>query len=59
MILPILNILKKTSKEEGTAVIGIKLADKNEFYGLIGKMKKHKVHFQYLNKNPDLFRVLI
>ncbi|WP_341658612.1 threonine ammonia-lyase [Blattabacterium cuenoti] len=50
---------KKTSKEEGPAVIGIELSDKNEFSGLIGKMKKHKVHFQYLNKNPDLFRVLI
>ncbi|WP_185876908.1 threonine ammonia-lyase [Blattabacterium cuenoti] len=50
---------KKTSKEEGPAVIGIELADKNEFSSLLGKMKKHKVHFQYLNQNPDLFRFLI
>ncbi len=57
IILPILNI--KTYKEKETAVKGIKLADKNEFYGLIEKIKKHKVYFQYLNKNTDLFRVLI
>ncbi|WP_185869688.1 threonine ammonia-lyase [Blattabacterium cuenoti] len=50
---------KKTSKEEGPAIIGIELADKNEFSVLLGRMKKHRVHFQYLNKNPDLFRVLI
>ncbi|WP_185862208.1 threonine ammonia-lyase [Blattabacterium cuenoti] len=50
---------KKTSKEKGPAVIGIELADKNEFSILLGRMKKHKVHFQYLNQNPDLFRVLI
>ncbi|WP_185870577.1 threonine ammonia-lyase [Blattabacterium cuenoti] len=50
---------KKTSKEEGPAVIGIELSDKNEFSGFLGRMKKYKVHFQYLNKNPDLFRILI
>ncbi|WP_185858600.1 threonine ammonia-lyase [Blattabacterium cuenoti] len=50
---------KKTSKEEGPAIIGIELADKNEFSGFLGRMKKHKVHFQYLNQNPDLFRMLI
>ncbi|WP_185861347.1 threonine ammonia-lyase [Blattabacterium cuenoti] len=50
---------KKNSKEEGPAVIGIELSEKNEFSGLIGRMKKYKVHFQYLNKNPDLFRILI
>ncbi|WP_185856178.1 threonine ammonia-lyase [Blattabacterium cuenoti] len=50
---------KKTSKEEGPAIIGIELADKNELSGLLGRMKKYKVHFQYLNKNPDLFRILI
>ncbi|WP_185866092.1 threonine ammonia-lyase [Blattabacterium cuenoti] len=50
---------KKTSKEEGPAVIGIELADKNEFSALLGRMKKNRVHFQYLNQNPDLFRVLI
>ncbi|ACX83722.1 threonine dehydratase [Blattabacterium sp. (Periplaneta americana) str. BPLAN] len=50
---------KKNSKEEGPAIIGIELADKNEFSGLLGRMKKYKVHFQYLNKDPDLFRVLI
>ncbi len=50
---------KKNSKEEGPAIIGIELADKKEFSGLLGRMKKYRVHFQYLNKDPDLFRVLI
>ncbi|WP_185882999.1 threonine ammonia-lyase [Blattabacterium cuenoti] len=50
---------KKTSKEEGPAIIGIELANKNEFSSLIKKMKLYRVHFQYLNKNPDLFRLLI
>lgn len=50
---------KKTSKEEGPAIIGIELANKNEFSQLINRMKIYEVKFQYLNKNPDLFRVLI
>ncbi|WP_185874100.1 threonine ammonia-lyase [Blattabacterium cuenoti] len=50
---------KKTSKEEGPAIIGIELSDKKELSGLLARMKKYKVHFQYINKNTDLFRVLI
>ncbi|WP_185865263.1 threonine ammonia-lyase [Blattabacterium cuenoti] len=50
---------KKTSREEGPAIIGIELIDKKEFPKLLEKMNKHNVNFQYLNKNPDLFRVLI
>lgn len=50
---------KKNSKEEGPAVIGIELSDKNDFSELLGRMKEYRVHFQYLNKNPDLFRILI
>ncbi|WP_185882482.1 threonine ammonia-lyase [Blattabacterium cuenoti] len=50
---------KKTSKEEGPAVIGIELSDKNDFSELIKNMKTYNVHYQYLNKNPDLFRVLV
>ncbi|WP_238785409.1 threonine ammonia-lyase [Blattabacterium cuenoti] len=50
---------KKTSKEEGPAVIGVELYDKNDFSKLIKRMKTYKVHYQYLNKNLDLFRVLV
>ncbi len=50
---------KKNSKEKGPAIIGIELSDKNEFTSLLKRMKKNKVHFQYINKNPDLFRILI
>ncbi|XCI75908.1 MAG: threonine ammonia-lyase [Flavobacteriales bacterium] len=50
---------KKTSKEEGPAVIGIELTDKNDSSGLIERMKKHQIPFQYINENPDLFHILI
>ncbi|XMD33662.1 MAG: threonine ammonia-lyase [Candidatus Karelsulcia muelleri] len=50
---------KKTSKEEGPAVIGIELSDKKDFSGMIKKMKKYNIHYQYINDNPDLFDILI
>lgn len=50
---------KKTSKEEGPAVIGIELSDKEDFSGMIEKMKHYNIHYQYINDNPDLFDILI
>lgn len=50
---------KKNSKEEGPAVIGIELANKNDLSGLIKRMKKFQIPFQYINKNLDLFHILI
>lgn len=50
---------KKNSREEGPAIIGIELSNKNDFSKLLHRMKNNGISFQYINKNPDLFSILI
>nr|WP_319400350.1 threonine ammonia-lyase [uncultured Carboxylicivirga sp.] len=50
---------KKTSREKGPALIGIELHNKEDFNGLISRMKHNGFVFEYLNENPDLFQYLI
>lgn len=50
---------RKNSREEGPAVIGIELADKKDFSKLMERMQQSRMHFQYINENPDLFQLLI
>ncbi|MGQ8336587.1 threonine ammonia-lyase [Sunxiuqinia sp. A32] len=50
---------KKTNREKGAAVIGIEVQDKNDFDGLITRMKENGFVFEYLNDKPDLFQLLV
>lgn len=50
---------KKTSREKGPAVIGIEVQKKDDFNGLIQRMKENEFVFEYLNEKPDLFQFLI
>ena len=50
---------KKTNREQGPAVIGIELQDKNDFTGLIARMEEHGFVYEYLNEKPDLFQFLV
>lgn len=50
---------KKTSREKGPAVIGIEVQKKEDFNGLIQRMKENDFVFEYLNEKPDLFQFLI
>ena len=50
---------KKTNRENGPAVIGIELQNKDDFKGLIQRLDKHGFIYEYLNDRPDLFQILI
>ena len=50
---------KKTSREKGPAVIGIEVQKKEDFNGLVQRMKEYDFVFEYLNGKPDLFQFLI
>lgn len=50
---------KKHSKENGPAVVGIELKQKEDLQPLIDRMKAHHFYGDYLNNKPDLFQFLV
>ncbi len=50
---------KKSSRENGPAVVGIELKDKEDLNPLISRMKKLNFFGDYLNDKPDLFQFLV
>lgn len=50
---------KKTSREKGTAVVGIELKDKNDFGPLMSRMKDKQFYGGYLNENNILMDMLV
>lgn len=50
---------KKTNRENGPALIGIELQDKNDFQGLVDRMKAYQINYQLLNNKPELFGMLV
>ncbi len=50
---------KKSSRENGPAVVGIELKNKNDLEPLITRMKDLNFFGDYLNDKPDLFQFLV
>lgn len=50
---------KKNNRERGPAVVGLELQSKNDFDGLISRMKTYGIVYDYLNERPDLFQLII
>lgn len=50
---------KKHNRENGPAIVGIEIKDKNDLRPLIQRMKKKNFYGDYLNDKPDLFQYLI
>ncbi|MBQ4805285.1 threonine ammonia-lyase IlvA [Aquimarina sp. MMG015] len=50
---------KKSSRENGPAVVGIELKDKKDLEPLISRMKQYSFFGDYLNDKPDLFQFLV
>lgn len=50
---------KKTNREKGPAVIGIEVQQKEDFNGLVQRMKENGFVYEYINEKPDLFQFLI
>lgn len=51
--------VKKTSRENGPALVGIELKDKNEFEPLLERMNQAKIVYEYINDRQDLFGFLV
>jgi threonine dehydratase len=49
---------KKHFREKGPAVIGIELKQKEDFEGLLSRMKERKIIYEYINDQQDLFQFL-
>lgn len=50
---------KRTIKEAGPAFVAIELTNKNDYYALIERMKKHDINYTEINKDPFLYDYLI
>ena len=50
---------KKTSRENGPAVVGIELQIKSDLKPLIERMKQRNFYGEYLNDKPNLFEFLV
>ncbi len=51
--------VKKTSREQGPALVGIELKDKAEFEPLLERMNQSRITYEYINDRQDLFGVLV
>lgn len=50
---------KKTSKENGPALVGIELKNQEDYAPLIDRMESRGIKYVEINKNPTLFNLLI
>jgi threonine dehydratase len=50
---------KKTSRERGPAVVGLELQRKEDFDGLLERMKSRNIKYEYLNDRPDLLQYMV
>ncbi len=50
---------KKTSRENGPAVVGIELQQKEDLTPLLQRMKERNFYGEYLNDKPNLFEFLV
>lgn len=50
---------KKTSREDGPAVVGIEIKNHDDLEPLVHRMKYKNFYGEYLNDKPDLFEFLI
>lgn len=50
---------KKHNKENGPALVGIELSDKADYQGLVGRMESKGIAYTELNRDLNLFNLLI
>jgi threonine dehydratase len=51
--------IKKTEKEQGPALVGVELANKEDYDGLIRRLHEHRFEVIELNKEQTLFEYLV
>lgn len=50
---------KKNNKDNGPALVGIELKNRDDYQPLIDRMKEKEIQYVEINKNRDLFNLLI
>jgi threonine dehydratase len=50
---------KKTNREQGPAIVGIELAAREDFEGLVARMEQSGIVYEHLNDDPGLFELLV
>ncbi|MDQ0189118.1 threonine ammonia-lyase IlvA [Alicyclobacillus cycloheptanicus] len=50
---------KKNNKENGPALVGIELKQRDDYGPLIARMEKYGIQYSEINKDPSLFQLLI
>jgi threonine dehydratase len=50
---------KKTNREQGPAIVGIELAAREDFEGLLARMEQSGIVYEHLNDDPGLFELLV
>jgi threonine dehydratase len=51
--------IKKTEKEQGPALVGIELSDRDDYNGLLQRMKDYRFEIIELNRDQTLFEYLV
>jgi threonine dehydratase len=51
--------IKKTERESGPALVGIELKDREDYAGLVERMKAFKFEMIELNQDQTLFEYLV
>ena len=50
---------KKTSREQGPAIVGLEIKSSKDLQPLLDRMHARKFYGEYLNDKPELFQLLV
>ena len=50
---------KKTSREQGPAIVGLEIKSSEDLQPLLDRMRARKFYGEYLNDKPALFQLLV
>lgn len=51
--------IRKNSRENGPALVGIETRSRQDYYSLVKKMDEYRINYTHVNDSPDLFHFLI
>jgi threonine dehydratase len=51
--------IRKNSRENGPALVGIETRSRQDYYSLVKRMDEYRINYTHVNDSPDLFHFLI
>jgi len=51
--------VKKNARESGPAMIGVELKHKEDYLGLLERMKQYGINYTVINDDPSLFQYFV